>query len=160
MKRKRTLIKRNDMWAIRALARKRADMQDKPVYVAELLRDYFGPDRKITNQMRKLVSADLDRNMIPRARRVDRPVTFQEFAIEAQKGFMRMEFTQDTLDDGQTVSMPTTFGNMTSEGSEEIDLSFEIKPDRYKDLDYLLSMLSDQGDERAHALLLRRLGAI
>lgn len=160
MKRKRPLIKRNDMWAIIALARKRAEMHERPVFVAELIRDYFGPDRKITNQMRKIVSAELDRHFIPRARRIDSPVTFADIAIEANRGRIKFDSSYDHLIDSPAESIPSALGGLTKEDSEIINVDFEIKPDRYKDLDYLLSMLSDRGDERAHALLLRRLGAL
>lgn len=168
MKAKR-LINKYDMRAIIRDARLRT-RSGEPVFVAKLIEDHFAGRRKATTQMRRIVAAELDRLKIPRARRVDRPVTFQDIAIKAKTCMSRLSVTDDTLDDykGMENSIPGVLGGMSQDDSDVIDVSLpddvQAKCDEYagrleriREIDRELSKMADDGNYAALSLLMHRL---
>lgn len=157
------LIRPESMQAMISAARK-LHKAGKPVYVTSLLKHYYGGNHRSSSQRRRLVAAELDRLNIPRARRVDKPVTFEQITLNVSPVEFKAAFETETLQD----SIPGVLGGMSQDDSDVIDVSlpddvqercdeYAIRLERIREIDRELSKMADDGNYAALSLLMHRL---
>jgi hypothetical protein len=149
---KRPLITKAEMKHVLSVARHRNEKGIK-IEVLPMLRQVL-PGKKITGQVRRLVTAELDKAGIPRIRRED-VTRFNK----ARKLRRELDAAFVATDHKDNESVPGVLGGLAG---DVIDPSFEFDADveRRDLIDDLLSAEADRGNERALNLLLRRIRRI
>lgn len=140
MKRRRPLITKHDLRKLVAQARKTFETLKEPVQVLPLLRSFY-PERKITNQMRRILSAALDKAGIDRAKRQD---SAMPRSLTSRRAILKPKPAESPV--------PAVLGGMTG---EIIDVSFSYPTD---ELDDFLADEASKGNRRALRLLKIQIG--
>jgi len=159
MKRKRPLITKHDIRKLVAQARKTTGTLNEPVQVQPLLRSFY-PERKITNQMRRIVSVALDKAGIDRAKRAETPMPK---SLTSRKTIERegpVIYVQEypvrnipsLIAEAADQSIPGVLGGVMG---EIIDVSFSDLTD---ELDDFLAEEASKGNRRALRLLKIQIG--
>jgi hypothetical protein len=175
MKRKRPLITKHDIRKLVAQARKTTGTLNEPVQVQPLLRSFY-PERKITNQMRRIVSVALDKAGIDRAKRAETPMPK---SLTSRKTIERegpvidvqeypVQNIPSLIAEAADQSIPGVLGGVKADDSDVIDVSlpddiqaecerYAARLERIVEIDRELSKMADDGNYAALNLLFHRL---
>lgn len=149
---KRPLITKSDMKKIVSAA-KRKRFDGKTVQVQALLREHY-PDRPISGQMRRLVSAELDKAGVGRIRRIQ-SATIQEFLVKTTQKTGKCKLSENFLEDASqpSESIPGVLGGISANDSDVIDVTFTLGDELTADMDEFLAEEVRNGNRRALRLL-------
>jgi hypothetical protein len=135
-------------------ARKTTETLREPVQVLPLLRSFY-PERKITNQMRRILSVALDKAGIDRAKRQD---SAMPRSLTSRRAILKPPPVETPV--------PAVLGGMTSDVTDVIEVSLPLDVQERIDamnarrcsLNFRLATMADEGNYDAYDLLMERLG--